>query len=175
MTIKKKKGFFTGSKVLIEDSRLRDSLWQKGFGEKKQRILVLDLFEAAYLYNKKKLEVFYLNGRKVSKRKLIEAGVKENKNFYSFFVVYTDLKGKGYVVKTGFKFGCTFRVYAKGKKPGEEHSKWSVTVLTQHQKKSMNQLSLLTRMAQTLNTIALIAVVDSENEVNYYSVKRITL
>ena len=40
--------------------------------------------------------------------------------------VYSDLRVKGYVVKTALKFGGDFRVYDKGVRPGEDHAKWVV-------------------------------------------------
>ncbi len=162
------------NKVVVEDQKSRDRLWQKGFGERKERHLVLDLKEALYLLEKTKLKItIKKNNKTVTPKQLRQIAGKREKNFFKKFVVFSDLRDKGYVVKTGFKFGFDFRVYPKGKRPGEEHSQWVIEVKTQDEQFKMPELSRLVRMSQTLHTIPLVAIVDAENEVNYYSVARL--
>ena len=121
---------------------------------------------------KKKLSV-KKNGKTVSKKQILAIGTRRENGFYKKFVVFSDLRDKGYVVKTGFKFGFDFRVYPKGKKPGEEHSQWVIEVKNQEEKFAMPELSRFVRMAQTLHTKALVAIVDAENETNYYEMARL--
>jgi len=161
-----------GNKVIETQKRKRDQLITKGFGERTDKELVLDLREALYLVEKKKLDV--KKGRaKVSAKKLLELGEKEDPQFYSKFLVFRDLRDRGFVVKTGYKFGFDLRVYPRGKKPGEEHSKWVVNVCSQDSGFSMPEISRMVRLSGNLNTTVLQAVVDSENDINYYEVKRI--
>ena len=84
------------------------------------------------------------------------------------------MRERGYVIKTGFKFGFDFRVYPRGKKPGEEHSQWVIHVATQDEKISVPNYSRMIRLSGNLKTQLLIAVVDSEDDVNYYATNRIT-
>ncbi len=161
------------NKVIVSEQRLRDQLIQKGFGERKERELVLDLFEAIFLVEKNKLSVKDAKGKKLKKEKLLSLGEKADKKFYSKFLVFCDLRERGYCVKTGLKFGFDFRVYPRGKKPGEEHSQWVIEVNTQSEKLSMQQLSRMVRLAQNLKTTAILSIVDSEDEINYYEMKRL--
>jgi tRNA-intron endonuclease len=163
------------NKVLVEDSTLKGTLVEKGFGENKGRNLILDLFETAYLLSKEKLVVLDKKGKIVSEKKVIALGLEEDKNFYSKFVVYSDIKEKGYCIKTGLKFGFDFRVYPKGKKMGEVHSQYGLHVSPENEKLSMTQLSRMTRLAGNIHIKAIIAVVDRENEINYYSSDRVLL
>ncbi|MFH0954888.1 MAG: tRNA-intron lyase [Candidatus Micrarchaeota archaeon] len=162
------------NKVLIEHRPSQDRLHQKGFGERKERHLVLDLKEALYLLEKEKLKItIQKNGKRVSARQLRTIAGKKEKNFFKKFVVFSDLRSRGYVVKTGFKFGFDFRVYPKGKRPGEAHTQFVIEVKTQDEFLKMPEFSRLVRMAQTLHTAPLVAIVDAENEINYYSVGRL--
>ena len=165
-------GELVENKVLVEHLATKDRLIQKGFGELKSRALVLDLREALYLLEKSKLKIKH-HGKAVTGRSLRSMAAKKEKNFYKKFVVFSDLWDRGYVVKTGFKFGFDFRVYPKGKRPGEEHSQWVVEVKTQDEQFKMPELSRFVRMAQTLHTTPLVAIVDSENEINYYQLGRL--
>ncbi len=169
-----KEAFLVANKVVVENNELKSQLVQKGFGEKQETgELVLDLKEAVYLLDNKKIGVSK-DGKKVSKKGLLETGQKKEAKFYSKYLVYSDLRKRGFVVKTGFKFGFDFRVYPKGKKAGQAHSQWVINVATQDNRISMPELSRMVRLSGNIRTTLLQAVVDSENDINYYSMERIT-
>lgn len=160
------------NKIMIEARPSIDRLWQKGFGERKPDHLVLDVKEALFLLEKNKIKL-KKRGKAVSKKALLAIGVKREKHFYKRYQVFKDLRDKGFVVKTGFKFGFDFRVYPKGKKPGEAHTQWVIEVKNQEEFFKMPELSRFVRMAQTLHTKPIVAVVDAENEINYYEFGRL--
>ena len=163
-----------GDKVLVFERKQRDQLANKGYGERKPGELVLDLFEAIYLAEKEKLVVADRQGNALPREELMKAGEKKNKRFYPVYLVFADFRDRGFVVKTGFKFGFDLRVYPRGKKPGEAHSAYVVSVATQNEKFTMPELSRMVRMAGTLKTQLLQAVVDNEDAINYYVLGRMT-
>ena len=175
MADEKNEAFLLENKVVVEDSTLKGTLVEKGFGESKGRNLILDLFEALFLLQKGKLSVLDKKGKAVSEKKLLALGLEKDKRFYSKFTVYSDVREKGYCIKTGLKFGFDFRVYPKGKSMGEEHTKYVIHVAPESEKITMPQLSRMTRLAGNIHTCALVAVIDSEDSVNYYSADRILL
>jgi len=158
-----------GTKGIVEDARLKSFLIQKSFGEKKNSKLILSLEECAYLAEKKKATVVK-KGKKLSFKEIIATA--KVKNFLDRYLVFKDLRQKDYVVKTGLKFGFDFRVYPKGKKIGEAHTEFVVAVKPQHATFTPAEFARKVRMAQTLNTKLLIAIVDSEGDINYYLTKR---
>jgi tRNA-intron endonuclease len=160
--------------VLVFSRPEIDRLAQKGFGERKEGHLVLDLFEALFLTERKRFAVLH-RGKKLSESALRSLGQKSEDRFFKKFVVFADLRERGFVVRTGFKFGFDFRVYPRGKKPNKAHTEFVVEVKSQGEKLGMPQLSRMVRMSQTLHTQCLVAVVDSENEINYYSLSRLVL
>ena len=164
-----------GDKVVVSDATLKGWLVEKGFGEPKGRELVLDLFEAAYLLGKEKICVCDHKGRKISEKKVVSLGLEGDKFFCSKHAVYSDIKEKGYCIKTGLKFGFDFRVYPKGKKMGESHSQYVIHVAPESERLSMPSISRMTRLSGNIHTMVLIAVVDREDEVNYYSIGRTLL
>lgn len=164
--------FLLGNKVIVDDSTLKGTLVEKGFGENKGRKLVLDLFESVFLVEKGKIKVLDKKGKSLSSTKLVALGIEFDKKFYSKCVVYSDLKEKGYCIKTGLKFGFDFRVYPKGKKMGEVHSEFGVNVNDENEKLSMTQISRITRLAGNIHIKSISAVVDREDEVNYYLMDR---
>lgn len=174
MKKKNKTPVLSGGKVIVEQKRKIDQMVQRGFGERRDRHLVLDLKEALHLMDKKAIAVYDEKGKKISRRELFEYASARERNFYDKLAVYKDLRTRGFVTKTGFKFGFDFRVYPRGKKPGEEHSRWAVHVSSQDDKFSMAGFSRMVRLAGNLKTILLVAVVDSEGDINYYEISRVT-
>jgi len=163
------------NKGLVGDATLKGWLVEKGFGENKGRALVLDMFELIYLVEKEKILVVNPKGKEVTGKKLLQLGLETDKKFYSKMMVYTDIKEKGYCIKTGLKFGFDFRVYPRGKKMGEDHTKYVIHVAPENEKITMAQLSRMTRLAGNIHTITLVAVVDREDSINYYSSDRVLL
>lgn len=161
-------------KVWVNERKLADQLIQKGFGEWKNHKLVLDMLEANLLLEKDKLEVFDSKNKKIDAENLVKKAQLMDKRFGTKYVVYSDLRERGFVTKTGFKFGADFRVYPRGKKPGEEHTQWVVHAQTQNEKFTLTEFSRFVRLAGNLRTVLLFAVVDSEDDINYYEIKRIT-
>ncbi|MBU0635415.1 hypothetical protein KKE06_00110 [Candidatus Micrarchaeota archaeon] len=45
------------NKIIVEERSSMDRLWQKGFGEKKSSHLILDVKEALFLLEKKKIAI----------------------------------------------------------------------------------------------------------------------
>jgi tRNA-intron endonuclease len=162
-----------GEKGIVADSRKADQLMNLGFGERKEKQLVLDAFEVVFLAEKEKILVKDSKNKKMNVEKLLQKFQKTNPNFFNHFCVFNDLRGKGHVVKTGFKFGADFRVYPKGKRVGEAHTQMVVNVHTPQEKLSATQWGRFVRLAQTLRTQAVLAVVDGENQVNYYTIARV--
>lgn len=125
-------------------------------------------------WRKKKLSLKGSDGKKLDKKKLLVIAEKKDKRFFSKLAVFRDLRDKGFCVKTGFKFGFDFRVYPRGKKPGQAHTQFVVNVSNQNDKNSMTELSRMVRLSGNIRTELVMAVVDAENDINYYKMERIT-
>ena len=90
---------------------------------------------------------------------------------FTNYIVYRDLRNRGYIVKTGFKYGSEFRLYERGKSPGDGHSNYLVKVANENSEFLMSDLSSYVRVAHGVNKKLLFAVVDDENDITYYNVE----
>ncbi|MEM5777361.1 MAG: tRNA-intron lyase [Candidatus Aenigmatarchaeota archaeon] len=152
---------------------------ESGYGKPFEDRLELSLIEACYLLEKKKISI-------KSKDKLwdfksfYEYCVNKEPEFHQKYVVYKDLRERGYLVKTGFKFGAHFRVYERGvklkrgPKEAHEHTKFVVHAISEEDRFSYPELSRAVRLAQNIRAKMVWAVVDSENDVTYYEIVRVT-
>lgn len=146
------------------------SLFEKSsFGEKKENKIEYSQVEALFLLETEKLELF--QGKKVlSYDNLIHKLKKKDKRIEVKYIVYKDLRRRGYIIKTALKYGADFRVYDKGIKPGEMHAKWVLFVTKEHSPLSWQDFAAKNRIAHSVKKNLLIAIVDEESDVSYYEV-----
>ncbi len=89
--------------------------------------LELSLVEALYLLENGVLEIVDEHNNIVTADALLERGDKSIPKFKLIYKVYRELREKGYIVRSGLKFGADFAVYERG--PGLEHAPYLVHVL----------------------------------------------
>ena len=128
-------------------------------------VLQLSLVEAAYLARRGSLDVdgsVFDRGRAV-----------EGERFERRLAVYADLRERGAVPKTGFKFGADFRVYGGVESVDElGHSERLVRVLPSNHVFSPRDLALDVRLAHGVRKRMTFALVD--DGIEWYAVGRIT-
>ncbi|MBN1923513.1 MAG: tRNA-intron lyase [Nanoarchaeota archaeon] len=162
---------FLGDKVIVRDEKLANSLHSKGYiGVLNRAKLELSLIEALYLMEKNKLEVSYKN-KKITEQELVKKAFRMDKRFNLRYKVFSDLKEKGYVVKTALKYGFDYRVYDKGVKPGSKHADWLISCYNESEKFSWKDFSKLMRLSHGVNKSAVTAIVDDEGDVTYWESK----
>ncbi|MDP6293468.1 MAG: tRNA-intron lyase [Candidatus Woesearchaeota archaeon] len=132
--------------------------------------LHLSLFEAMFLVETEKLEVVNARGKAYSAEQLVRSQ-RPGKSFWTHYAVFKDLRGRGYVVKTALKFGAAFRVYDRGKKPGQAHAKWVVFPVHEQDKLTWHDWAAKNRVAHSTKKKLLIGVVDDELDVCYWEAR----
>lgn len=128
-----------GTRLIVWDAKLGTKLYRMGFYGKPMGIpkpkpnqefdvpLTLDLMEGLYLLETNKITVVDgKTGKKVEKDDLIKLASKSYKGFREAYMVYKDLRDRGYVVTPGIKFGADFAVYEHG--PGIDHAPFIISV-----------------------------------------------
>ncbi len=163
------KAAFSGENVISSSQQAKDLYSKSLFGEYIDKKIHYSLSEALYLVEKKKIEVF-LKKRKLSFNTLMEKCKSLDKKIHTKFVVYRDLRNRGYLLKTALKFGADFRVYEKGAKPGKEHAKWILYPVPESQELTWHEFSAKNRVAHSTKKNLLIAIVDSEGDITYYEI-----
>lgn len=166
--MEKIKAYFSSGKIFSNTSEAFSLLEESGFGEKEGEKVFYSSFEATFLLEEKKINLYKINEKQLFLEDLIHFFEKKDKGFFLKYVVFKDLRKKGYIVKSALKFGTDFRVYEKGKKVSEEHAKWLVSAFSEHEKISFKDFFAKNRVAHSVNKILLLAVVDDENDVTYY-------
>jgi len=168
------RGHLIGNKVAVtEDFQLAQPFYDRSsFGEihgvKEQRIEYA-LEEALYLIERGKLKV--LDGKKTLKFKdFVQKANKSEKNFWTRYQVYRDIRTRGYITKTALKFGADFRVYPRGIKPGQDHAKWVLFATAEGESYTWRQFAAMNRVAHSTRKNLMVGIVDAEGEITYYQI-----
>lgn len=122
--------------------------------------LILDIIEAVYLVEKGKLQV-YEGGRIMSLKDLVEHVVQYYDKFEEKYLVYKDLRDRGFIVTPGIKFGSDFAVYRIG--PGLEHAPFIVQVKSPDESISALEIIRSGRLATTVRKYFTIAIPDVDS------------
>jgi tRNA-intron endonuclease len=111
-----------------------------------------------YLFEKGIVDIQTEDGKKISKEKLEKIIFKLQPDFKSRLVVFKDLKNRGLIVKTGFKFGAHFRVYTS--KPDDTHAEYLIHVVDKGFRSTWAEVSRAVRLAHSVNKEIIFARVD---------------
>jgi len=122
--------------------------------------LLLDPVEALYLLEKKEVKV-RRKGKNLSKKNLREILESTFDGFKDKYLVYLELRDRGYVVTPGIKYGCDFAVYEEG--PGRDHAPYVVQIMKEEEMISASEIVKAGRLASTVRKAFIIAVVKEEN------------
>ena len=118
-------GMLISDRIFIFDEKQGEAIHATAFyGKPMQGVLQLSMIEGCYLLHAGELILYDSNGARLSEQDLISLGEKNQDEFKLRLKAYADLRRRGLVVKTGFKYGTHFRVYEKS--PDECHARYLV-------------------------------------------------
>jgi len=162
---------FMKERAIAEDAgEAKDLYNQSRFGEPKDGKLQYSLVEALYLLEKEKIAVLDGKNKELKFDDFVKKAVNAEPKFWTRYVVFRDMRNRGYIVKTALKFGADFRVYERGVKPGEDHAKWILYPVKEGSTLTWHEFSAKNRVAHSTRKKLLLAVVDDENDVTFYTV-----
>lgn len=173
MKKEKVKVVFSKDTAITEESDLARELYnQSRFGAvTEDRRVNLSLIEALFLLKKDKVELFDGKNKSIDADKFLRKAQKIEPNFWARYCVFSDLRERGYIVKTALKFGADFRVYDRGVKPGEDHARWIVYPVLETSGLTWYEFAAKNRVAHSTKKRLLIGIVDEESCVTYYEIR----
>lgn len=167
----KVEGVLVKDHTLISDKNMQNGLEQKGFGEVIKKKFFLKPFESLYLLYTDKLKLTK-GSQQINFDTMMQECKKFDDNILTKFLIYRDLRTKGYITKDGFGFGSDFRVYERGQF-GEKAAKYVVFGLSEGKREKMGLLQKQIEQITKMGKEPVIAVIERRGEVIYYKISRI--
>ena len=162
--------FQDGAAVVGDRGRFGE-LELSGYGMREGKGLVLRDYESLYLLYAKKLQLKDGSGQEIDFEKLADMTQKAARDAWTKFMIYRDLRSRGYVVREGFGFGTDLRVYERGDYP-KKPAKYVVFALDEGIEKPMGELQKSVGEMSKMGKEAIIAVIERRGEVIYYKVSK---
>lgn len=158
--------FFPEDSISIIDDQIKgrelyDTYWLGQFGsykaEERGRLLKLDAYETVFMMKHCGLKVRGMHEKDVKK-----AVEERNPDFEEMYEVYEDWRLRGFVLKTGFKFGTHFRIYFPGASPTKEgewiHSKHVIHVFPRKKRMIIAEWARAIRVAHSVRKTFILAI-----------------
>jgi len=163
------KAVIDGERISSNTKEAFDLYSKSRFGEPGEGKIHYSLVEAAYLLERNRI-VLFEGRKKMAFQNLLGHARKTESNFWTRYRVFSDMRSRGYIVKTALKFGADFRVYERGVKPGEDHAKWVLFPVYETNTLTWHEFAAKNRVAHSTRKNLLIGIVDDEGDVTYYTV-----
>lgn len=154
---------------IVAISSIND-LTEKGYGDIKNKKMYLKDYETLYLIYSKKLNL--KRGKSIILLDdMVEFALKRDQDAWTKFLIYRDLRSRGYVAKEGFGFGVDFRVYSRGEY-GVKPAKYVISGMDQSKDIPVKDMSKSVDQISRMGKEPIVAVIESRGEVIYYKMSK---
>ena len=177
-------GLIKEDKIIVTDSRGFEEFYNTSYigtieqDDEKQNILVFDAIEVLLLIERHRILVWEDNDK--------------NKNVYDFeglltyftrfdnrlwhkYIIYMDLRKRGYIVRMGYGNGIEFRVYKRGADFEKDTAQFLIFPVFEGNPIELRDLDKISRIALSSRKDLIVATVDRLSKPIYYSVKKFQL
>jgi tRNA-intron endonuclease len=160
-------GRLKGDLVSLGQQALAELYEQGYFGRPKGNGLDLSLVEAAYLLDRSRIKVLS-NEIELDFPAFFQMASSLEKGFEFKYVVYKDLRERGYYVQPGRP---DFRVYPRGGHPGKSPAEFYVMVISERMPLPLQEIMQPVRMASQMRKKLMLALVDEESDITFYEAR----
>ena len=166
-------GILAEKGVIVSEQSNIDALSSRGYGTLENKVFTLTFYESLYLVDKGMLEVKDEKGKAVDFQSLLHCYEAQNENAWVNYLVYRDLRSRGYVVREGFGGGIDFRIYERGTY-GKDTAPYLVLSTQEGKPLPVNDLADALQQCQSQKKELILAVMNRRGEIVYYSVSQLT-
>ena len=164
------RGVLIKNQAVVLEPNLQQQLKQKGYGEMDKSKLALKSFESLYLLFTGRLALFR-EKKNIDFDSFLKICKKQDKDILTRFLVYRDLRNRGYTVKDGLDFGSDFRVYGKPFSP-KSSAQFLVFSLNEGKHENISKLQKKVECITKMDKEPIIAVVQRQGEIIYYKISK---
>jgi len=170
--------------VIISDSEAIDEFFRNSYignleqTEEGQEILVLDPVEVLLLIERNRLLIWENNNKNQEQfnfEKLLEYFVHYDNRLWHKYIIYMDLRKRGYIVRPGYGDGIEFLVFKRGANFEEDAAKYLIYPIFEGTPIELRDLDKISRVAMSSRKDLIVATVDRLSKPIYYSVKKFQL
>jgi tRNA-intron endonuclease len=167
---------YTGGGVVVPALNEANSLYQDGYGSliPDGKLLTLQPFETLYLVERGRISAVDEESReRLVFQELLWRFSEDDPLTWTRYIVYRDLRTRGFVARAGPGYGVDFLVYERGSY-GRKPPRYLVYTVWEGNQEPVDRLSSVLSKAGDSNWILRLAVVDRRGEIVYYTLSEMS-
>ena len=160
--------------TLIEEKEANSLYSQGWYGQyTNKNYLKLDPYETIILLERNRIEVIDSNSKKLELSEVVAFFSNNIPNFLVHYLLYKDLRGRGYVIKRHSKNNKYFELYERGATPNNAKHLALVVPMVEGVLFNIDDIDNIVSESKTISKQLIFAVIDSLGDVSYYSVSEL--
>jgi tRNA-intron endonuclease len=173
-------GTIEKNKVIVRDEQGIEEFYENSYigtieVRENQKILVLEPIEVLLLHERQRILLWKANDKNKPQydfEGLLTYFSQYDKRLWQKYIIYMDLRKRGYLVRTGYGDGIDFRVFKRGADFNEDTAKYLIFPVFESNPIELRDLDKISRVAMSSRKDLIIATVDRLSKPTYYSVKK---
>ena len=174
-------GVIEENKVIISDKNGIDEFYNTSYigtieeTDDHQKRLVLNSTEVLLLCERNRILLWENNDKSMKLydfESLLIHFTQYDERLWQKYIIYMDLRKRGYIVRTGFGGGIEFRVYKRGADFENDTAKYLIYPVFEGNPIELRDLDKMSRVALGSRKDLIVATVDRLSKPIYYSVKK---
>lgn len=174
-------GIIEDDKVLISDKECIEEFYNNSYigtlvkKDDAEDILVLEPIEVLLLRERNRILLYLENDKKNALydfESLLEYFSQFDDRLWQKYIIYMDLRKRGYIVRTGYGEGIDFRVYKRGADFEKDSAKFLIYPVFEGYPIDLKELDKMSRVAMSSRKDLIVATVDRLSKPIYYSVNK---
>ncbi|MFX1498195.1 MAG: tRNA-intron lyase [Promethearchaeota archaeon] len=171
-------------KVIISDKEAIEEFYNGSYigtleeSEMGEKRLVLEPIEVLLLCERNRILLWKDNDKKnqiYDFENLLIYFTQFDPRLWQKYIIYMDLRKRGYIVRAGYGNGIDFRVYKRGADIKEEAAKYLIYPVFEGYPIELKDLDKMSRVAMSSRKDLIVATVDRLSKPIYYSVNKFEL
>ncbi len=174
-------GIIEDDKVIISDKECIEEFYNNSYigtlvkKDDAEDILVLEPIEVLLLCERNRILLYLENDKKNALydfESLLEYFSQFDDRLWQKYIIYMDLRKRGYIVRAGYGEGIDFRVYKRGADFEKDSAKFLIYPVFEGYPIDLKELDKMSRVAMSSRKDLIVATVDRLSKPIYYSVNK---
>jgi tRNA-intron endonuclease len=174
--LEKPKAFLSDSDVVIRKDA--DIVQARGSYGTKQNdgTLRLSPVETMFLLERNKIELLdEKTGVPLGFYDYLQRVHEQNAELWTNYLIYRDLRSRGYTVKEGLSEEIPFRIYPRGSEIGKDTAKYLIYIVKEGVPIELTDLDKASTTAKGVGKKLILAVLNRQGEPTYYQVSQVSI
>ncbi|WXG45723.1 MAG: tRNA-intron lyase [Candidatus Atabeyarchaeum deiterrae] len=172
----KPKAFLSDLQTIIKKGV--EDVYNRGFYGTKQEdgTLLLSPVETMFSLERNRIELHdERTGTQIDLYEYLQRLYDKHQDLWTQYLVYRDLRSRGYIVKQGLSEEIPFRVYPRGSEIGKDTSKYLIYIVKEGVPIELSKLDKATTTVKGIGKKLILAVLNRQGEATYYQISQVSI